>query len=308
MTEALHALKWVAVAAFVASVAYVHLRGRIRHRLVKQLTDHSTFVAPYNVLMYAFSALPRGPYHDVAAFPELAPLKENWQVIRDEALRLRDDGYVRAAAANNDIGFQSFYRYGWKRFYLKWYEDPLPSARALCPRTVALLESIPTLHGAMFALLPAGGKLGVHRDPYAGSMRYHLGLDCPNSDECRIFVDGEPYSWRDGEAVVFDETFIHWAENRTDQARMILFCDVERPLKSGFVTRVNRWVSEHIVKASATSNLEGERIGALNRFFVYFREIEPRRVRLKNWNRNVYYVVKWGVIGSVIALLVYLVI
>jgi beta-hydroxylase len=307
VAEALTFLKWLLAAVVVGSVVYVHRRGRIRHKLVKQLTDHSTLVAPYNIWMYAFSAVPRGPYFDAAGFPELAPLAANWQAIRDEARKLNDDGYVRAAFANNDIGFQSFYRYGWKRFYLKWYDSPLPSARALCPRTVELLESIPSLHGAMFALLPAGGRLGVHRDPYAGSLRYHLGLDTPNSQDCRIIVDGEPYHWRDGEAVLFDETFIHWAENRTDQPRMILFCDVERPLTSRALAAVNRWVSRHLVKASATANLEGEKIGALNRFFVYFREIEPRRVRLKNWNRNLYYVVKWGVIGVAIALLVWLI-
>ena len=67
----------------------------------------------------------------------------------------------------------------------------------------------------MFALLPPGGKLNRHRDPFAGSLRYHLGLVTPNSDTCRIYVDGEPYSWRDGEDLMFDETFIHSAENAT---------------------------------------------------------------------------------------------
>src|SRR4051812_49977658 len=90
-----------------------------------------------------------------------------------------------------------------------------------------------------FAMLPPGGDLGRHRDPFAGSLRYHLGLVTPNNDRCRIFVDGQPYAWRDGEAVLFDETFIHWAENRTDVDRLILFCDVERPLRSRIAARLN---------------------------------------------------------------------
>ncbi|MEO8848311.1 MAG: aspartyl/asparaginyl beta-hydroxylase domain-containing protein, partial [Casimicrobiaceae bacterium] len=147
-------IKWTFALLFVACVLFVHFRGRVRHRPVKQLTDHSTFVAPYSMLMYAFSGVPAKPYHDVAAFPELAPLAANWLVIRDEAMRLYEAGKVRAATGKNDAGFDSFFKYGWKRFYLKWYEDPLPSARELCPRTVALLQGIPTLHGAMFALLP----------------------------------------------------------------------------------------------------------------------------------------------------------
>jgi len=304
MSDPWHVIKWTLVVLFAASVLYVHFRGRVRHRPVKQLTDHSTFVAPYNMLMYAFSGVPAKPYHDVAAFPELTPLAANWQAIRDEAMRLYEAGQVRAATGKNDLGFDSFFKYGWKRFYLKWYEEPLPSARELCPRTVALLEGIPTLHGAMFAMLPPGGKLGVHRDPYAGSLRYHLGLSTPNSDDCRIVVDGESYAWRDGEPVIFDETYIHWAENRTATPRMILFADVERPLTSGIVTGINRWVSRHVIKASASANVEGERIGAFNRVFHFFDQIDVARRRLKNWSKPAYRVIKWGLLAGIVALLV----
>nr|BFE90647.1 hypothetical protein GCM10020185_11830 [Pseudomonas brassicacearum subsp. brassicacearum] len=83
----------------------------------------------------------------------------------------------------------------------------------------------------MFALLPGDSHLNPHRDPFAGSLRYHLGLSTPNSDDCRIFVDGQIYAWRDGEDVMFDETYVHWVKNETPQTRVILFCDVERPLK-----------------------------------------------------------------------------
>ncbi len=41
-------------------------------------------------------------------------------------------------------------------------------------------------------------------------------------------MDGERHSWRDGHGVVFDETYLHWAENRSDKDRLILFCDIER--------------------------------------------------------------------------------
>lgn len=304
MLEPLSLLKWALVALFVGSALYIHFRGRIRHRPVKQLTDHSTFVAPYNLLMYAFSGVPSKPYIDVADFPDLAPITSHWEEIRDEAMRLYAAGQVRASTGKNDLGFDSFFKYGWKRFYLKWYEDPLPSARELCPRTVALLESVPSIHGAMFALLPPGGKLGVHRDPYAGSLRYHLGLSTPNSPDCRIIVDGESYAWKDGEAVIFDETFIHWAENRTDTPRMILFADVERPLTNRVATAINRWVSRNVIKASASANVEGERIGGLNRVFRFFDQIDVGRRKLKNWSKPAYFVVKWGLIGGIIAAVV----
>jgi beta-hydroxylase len=225
-------------------------------------------------------------------------------MIRDEAVRLFDEGFIRAAAKNNDWGFYSFFKSGWKRFYLKWYDDFLPSARTLCPNTVELLNSIPTVHGAMFAMLPPGGKLGAHRDPFAGSLRYHLGLVTPNSDKCRILVDGVECVWRDGEGFVFDETFIHRAENATDVSRIILFCDVERPMKYRFMTAINRWVSHHIVKASATQNVDGEQVGVLNKVFGGIYEVHLAGQRVKKWNRKVYYTLKYSLTLAVLGLIV----
>jgi beta-hydroxylase len=294
----------IALYVFAGCTACVHFRGRQRLRLTRQLGDHSTYLAPYNVLMYAGSAVPNEPVIAVSSFPELARLSENWQTIRDEAVNLFDEGFIRAAAKNNDWGFYSFFKSGWKRFYLKWYDDFLPSARSMCPETVELLNTIPSVHGAMFALLPPGGKLGAHRDPFAGSLRYHLGLVTPNSDKCRILVDGVECVWRDGEAFMFDETFIHSAENATDVTRIILFCDVERPMKYGVLASINRWVSHHIVKASATQNVEGEHVGALNKAFGGLYQLHLGSRRVKAWNRTVYYMLKYSIGIVVLGLIV----
>ena len=104
---------------------------------------------------------------------------------------------------------------------------------------------------------------------------------------------------------MFDETFIHRAENTTDQNRIILFCDVERPMKYGFMTAINRWVSHHIVKASATQNVEGEHVGVLNKVFGKLYEIHLGSRKVKEWNRNVYYTLKYSLTALVLGLIVY---
>jgi len=303
MTESLADLftpKLVAFYLLVASATYVHLRGRVRHPLLRQLTDHSTLVAPYNVLMYLFSAVPNRPFVSVDTFPELKKLADNWQTLRDEGLALIADGHVRAAVSYNDLGFNSLYRRGWKRFFVKWYDAPLPSAQSLCPKTVALVQSIPGVNAAMFALLPPGGDIGRHRDPFAGALRYHLGLSTPNSKECHIVVDGEPYHWRDGEGVVFDETFIHWAENRTDQPRLILFCDIERPLTNRVMRTINHWVELTWMRASQTDNAVGDHVGILNRIFEVVYRLRLVGKALKRRSELAYYAVKWGIVGLIL--------
>ena len=220
------------------------------------------------------------------------------QTIRDEALKLFDEGHIRAASGYNDIGFNTFFRRGWKRFYLKWYGDFLPSASALCPKTAALLAEIPSINAAMFTLLPPGSRLGAHRDPFAGSLRYHLGLVTPNSPDCHIIVDGEKYYWKDGEAVMFDETYIHQAENRTDVSRVILFCDIERPLSNPVLRWINRTIGRRMIRAAATQNVAGEHVGALNHIFSYVYRIRALGLRIKERNKPLYYALKWVLLAA----------
>jgi len=298
MVARLLAPQFLVLYAFAASAVAIHYRGRVRLGFGRQLTDHSTIAAPYNVLMYLFSAVPNKPMLPVSAVPDLAKLRENWQVIRDEAANLFDQGRIKAADGYNDWGFNSFFRSGWKRFYLKWYDDPLPSAQRMCPRTVELLQSIPCVKGAMFATLGPGARLVQHRDPFAGSLRYHLGLVTPtHPGECRILVDGIPYSWKDGEDLLFDETFIHYAENTTDQTRIILFCDVERPLRTRAMQALNRFVSRTFIRAGATQNTETEPIGAANRVYALLGRGSDVLTRLKRRNRTVFRTVKYALIA-----------
>ena len=293
-------------AAWGACALFVHLRGRERLALMRQVADHSTFLAPYNAFVYFFSGVPNRPMLDVADFPALRPLQAGWPTIREEALALHRAGHLRKAARHDDIAFNSFYKRDWRRFYVKWYGATVPSARALCPRTAELVAQVPGVRAAMFALLAPRSHLVRHRDPFAGSLRYHLGLVVPAGDRCRILVDGTPYRWREGEAVLFDETYIHRAENETDEPRIILFCDVERPLRGGLATAVNRFVIHHVMPATATANVEGDPIGLVNRVFerVYTIRLLAKRIRARS--RRTYYVLSYTAKLAPIAALLWL--
>lgn len=290
----------IVLGIYIASAIYIHYRGKVRFKFLRQLSDHSTIMAPVNVLMYLFSAVPNKPYVDTGLFPELEPLKTHWKVIRDEALALSADSQIKASDKLDDMGFNSFFKVGWKRFYLQWYGSALPSAQNLCPRTVALLADIPQVKGAMFAMLPPDGALGGHRDPYAGSLRYHLGLVTSNADDCRIFVDDEPYSWRDGEAVLFDETYVHRAYNHSQVDRIVLFADIERPLNNPVARWFNKVFGRIVVAASATRNLPGDKLGLFNRLFAAVYGFGQLGKRIKAWHRPTYYTLKYLLIIGII--------
>ncbi|MFC4933011.1 lipid A hydroxylase LpxO [Massilia sp. GCM10023247] len=294
-------MKWAVVGFYFFSVLHIHLRGKVRLPIRRQLFDHSSFMAPINFFMHLFSRVPSTPYIPVREFADLAPLESNWQLIRAEALAMIAMNKIKAAEQNDDAGFNSFFKSGWKRFYLKWYDASHPSAQRLCPQTYALLQAIPSVKAAMFAELPPGAKLNPHRDPFAGSMRYHLGLSTPNDDRCFIEVDGQRYSWRDGQGVIFDETYIHWAVNGSESDRIILFCDVERPMRYRWMQAVNRWLGRTMMTAASSPNETGDQTGLVSKAFRISYVMGQYRRRFKAWNGTVYKATKLGLIAGLAA-------
>ena len=47
------------------------------------------------------------------------------------------------------------------------------------------------------------------------------------------------YEWKEGEGVLFDETYKHFVKNETKYTRVILFLDVVRPFDSYFLNTLN---------------------------------------------------------------------
>ena len=138
--------------------------------------------------------------------------------------------------------------------------------------------------------------LGQPRPHRRGEAR---GLHVYEFDETHLRV--HTYTWRDGEDLLFDETYIHTAENLTNETRIILFCDVERPLKTRFMTNFNRWVIHHVVKATTTQNVDGEKVGAINKAFVFIYPITLVGKRMKAWNRKAYYALKYALGAALLA-------
>src|SRR5438105_8848490 len=112
-------MKWAVISIFLLSVVYVHFRGKVRMPFFRQLFDHSSILAPLNILMYLFSRVPTNTaYLPTSTFSDLKILEDNWETIRDEAQALTGMEKIRAAEKNDDAGFNSFFKAGWKRFYL----------------------------------------------------------------------------------------------------------------------------------------------------------------------------------------------
>ena len=261
------------VALSSISVVYVYrYRGETRYLSLREYMRKAwPIFAPLNCLLYSSTKKDfRKPIVDITQFTELQSLTDQWELIREEAEKLKAEGFFEQTtregeASYYDVGFRTFYKHGWSKFYVGWYGYTHESAKKLCPNTVELLSKIPSVNGAMFTLLPPGSELTRHCDPIACSYRYQLGLSTPNSDDCFINIDGNSYSWRDGEAFCFDETYIHYVNNNTDDYRLILMCDVERPMN--VIGRTINWFYKLLAKATVVPNTSIDHQGFFNRLF-----------------------------------------
>jgi beta-hydroxylase len=57
----------------------------------------------------------------------------------------------------------------------------------------------------------------------------------------------------------------------------------------------------YLLNESATQNEEGERVGWINRVFASVYQIRLAGKRMKAWNKRVYYVVKYALVGGMVA-------
>jgi beta-hydroxylase len=172
------------------------------------------------------------PFFDEAQFDYVETLENNWKAIRtelDELLKSPE----KIPAFHQISPDQKRISKGdnWKTFMLRGFGRRMPVNCQRCPDTARVLDSIPRLQNAWFSILAPGYHIPPHRGVTKGLLRCHLGLMVPQQkQQCRIRVDNQTRYWEEGKCMVFDDTFDHEVWNETDERRVVLFLDIERPL------------------------------------------------------------------------------
>ena len=226
----------------------------------------------------------RGVFHklpaferDLSEYPELAVLAENYPLIRQECEHLiRSDLRIPGMEELTSYTSGGIHQIAWKSFMFKSGEF-IEENCALAPRTADLLRNIPGVYTAFFSVLEPNQHIKAHWGYWKGFVRYHLGVVIPDNNrdsKCWIRINpdaqsrtgdraaiqqGEKYFWHNGEAVLFDDTFLHEAANETDQVRVVLFLDVARNMvwPLALMNRLFLWIahkdkSVREIRANAT--------------------------------------------------------
>lgn len=220
------------------------LRRRVK-RYGKRLTR---WVSRYQARQ---SLVPNAPFLEKTLFPFLSEFEGRWHEMEAEArevVKLREhipgfqdispDQYRIATASN------------WKTFVLFGFGERLARNCSKAPITAEILSRVPKLQTAWFSILAPGYHIPAHTGVTKGILRVHLGLIIPREREkCRIRVGDQIRAWEAGKVVVLDDTYEHEVWNDTDEERVVLLFDFDRPMRAG--GRFMNWLLMKLLRLTA---------------------------------------------------------
>lgn len=177
------------------------------------------------------------PWWSKHDFPWTALLERNYPMIREEVLALLGkpvDTFTPVggrAAHDHTLVVEG----EWKEFPLFGNGQKYEAQCARCPVTAKTMECVPA---AMELSMAGGGetlfstlKPGTHLRPHCGStntrLTCHMGIVIPSG--CTIRCGEEWRGWKEGECIVFDDSWEHEVFHRGDSDRIVLLINFWHP-------------------------------------------------------------------------------
>ncbi|MDE2196223.1 MAG: aspartyl/asparaginyl beta-hydroxylase domain-containing protein [Gammaproteobacteria bacterium] len=219
--------------------------------------------------LMTFPDIPAHGWHEHDAFPWMAELERHTDAIRTELLEvLHDDaGFRPFVEIPKDHPGADYWRAvnqspSWNAFFFFRDGKRFEENHRRCPATSAVLDSLPLIRVAehspevFFSVLKPDTHIPVHTGVINCRLVAHLPLIIPPA--CGITVGGETRSWREGECMVFDDTFEHEAWNRSDRTRVVLIFDIWNPYLTVAEQAAMRVVVEELGHFNEAHGLKGQ--------------------------------------------------
>ncbi len=186
----------------------------------------SPYTHPQQRPAYYIPGLPARTFYDPAEFEWAQPLADAYPVIKSELMALieQEGAGFKAYLTENNLRIG-----GWNTFNFFFYGKKFEENCARCPKTTALLESLPRFERdhVMFSALNAHAHIPPHTGPMNGIIRAHLPLVVPNG--CWIRVGPDQRTWEEGKLLVFDDSYEHEVWNHSSETRIVLFINFWHP-------------------------------------------------------------------------------
>lgn len=222
------------------------VEGYLRHR------DAGETAPGQRATFLHFPDLPNTPYHDPTLQPWAERLRSAFPQIRAEAVRviaedlaLPDFVDVPQGRSMGDYVGGAGDAPAWEALFFYRQGRRYDENHARCPQTSALLESIDLCRidaqapEILFSVLRPGSHIKAHYGVSNIRLVMHLPLIVPPDCALNLVGNGE-HRWREGELVMFDDTYLHEAWNRSERTRVVLLMDCWNPHLSAIERRALR--------------------------------------------------------------------
>jgi aspartyl/asparaginyl beta-hydroxylase (cupin superfamily) len=202
----------------------------LKSSLEAQVKRVSAIPSPYtNNLQRPYFFIPGVPsktFYDNDDFEWIRPLESSFGIVKEELLSLLKSESKEFKQYKTE--FANLLE-GWNTFNFFIHGQRVEENCKRCPKTVALLESLPRFEKQhiMFSALNPHAHLPAHYGPMNGILRAHLPLIVPKG--CRIRVGNDVRTWEEGKVLVFDDSYNHEVWNDSDQTRIVLFVNFWHP-------------------------------------------------------------------------------
>jgi aspartyl/asparaginyl beta-hydroxylase (cupin superfamily) len=185
--------------------------------------------------MFYFAGLPQRPFYAREEFAWTAELEAAAPAIRaeldavTEGFRPYVEGSPDRPRPNNPLLDDP----AWSALYLWQSGEMVAENAARFPATMAALARlpIPRIAGrspmALFSRLTPGAHIQPHHGLLNTRLICHLPIIAPSG--CELRVGADTHEWREGELVIFDDSFEHEAWNRGTATRTVLLFEIWKP-------------------------------------------------------------------------------
>lgn len=215
---------------------FVRIRGdrtgleRLYKRIEYDRTreDRSDHLSAQKPTVFHLVGLATKPWHGYYS-EQLSSLLSsvNFELIKSEFQQIRfrtSEGWFKNSTLQGE----------WSVYHLINQGKPVENNCNTCPKTMEIIESVVPLlkecsfGNVLFSTLKAGTHITAHYGPTNCRIRCHLPLFVPKG--CLLSVDGEKRRWKEGELLLFDDSFLHEAWHKgTDGERVVLMLDLWHP-------------------------------------------------------------------------------
>lgn len=172
-------------------------------------------------------SLPAVPSYDRRRFPVTSYLERHFAAIREEVIRVSDPRASGFTPVEEPLLRQG----GWDQVMFYEAGQRFPRAASLFPKTADIIDRLPDdvrLAGvAMLSWLHPGSHIVPHCGHTNARLRIHLGIRTP--PDALIRVKDRTLTWKEGECLVFDDSFEHEVWHLGTEPRVVLLVDMFHP-------------------------------------------------------------------------------